>query len=112
MTGEPSQSQPYPGETDEMRSGRRTRCLTTKGADVAISYLKEDDDARHTHELGEGRRCLTTGGEMYEEDRTRRMGRRVVEEFGAIDVLVLRHSTQRPVGLRRAVTDGPRCRAE
>src|SRR3954471_10777490 len=109
MSDKPAQSQPYPGETgamdprpkDEMRdyegrgllSGKRALVtggdsgigravsvgVAKEGADVAIAYLEEEDDARHTKELveREGRRCLTVGGDMYEEDHTRQMVRRV-----------------------------------
>ena len=138
MAGKPAQSQPYPGETgemsprpkDEMRDyeGRGLlagkRALVTggdsgigravsvgfakEGADVAIAYLEEDEDARHTKELveREGRRCLTIGGDMYEEDHTRRLVRQVAEEFGRIDVLVLHHGTQTPVeDIREITTD-------
>lgn len=136
MTGKPAQSQSYPGETgamhprpkDEMRdyegrgllSGKRAlvtggdsgigRAVSVgfakEGADVAIAYLEETDDARHTKELveREGRRCLTIGGDLYEEDHTRGMVRRVVEDFGGIDVLVVHHGTQRPVGDIREIT--------
>jgi NAD(P)-dependent dehydrogenase (short-subunit alcohol dehydrogenase family) len=129
MSGKPAQSQPYPGETgqmsprprDEMRDyegrglleGKRAlvtggdsgigRAVTVgfakEGADVAITYLEEDADARRTKELVEeqGRRCLTLGGDMYEEEHTRQVVRRVAEEFGGIDVLVLHHGTQQPV---------------
>jgi NAD(P)-dependent dehydrogenase (short-subunit alcohol dehydrogenase family) len=136
MSERPAQSQPYPGETgemtpqpqDEMRdySGRGLlegkRALITggdsgigravavgfakEGADVAITYLSEDADARHTKELveREGRRCLTLGGDMADEDHTREVVRRVAEELGRIDVLVLHHGTQEPVEDVREIT--------
>jgi NAD(P)-dependent dehydrogenase (short-subunit alcohol dehydrogenase family) len=138
MSGKPAQSQPYPGETgqmsprprDEMRdyTGRGLlegkRALVTggdsgigravaigfakEGADVAITYLEEDTDARHTKELveREGRRCLALRGDMYDERHTREAVRRVADDFGSIDVLVLHHGTQRPVeDIREIDTD-------
>jgi len=136
MSGNPAQSQPYPGETgemtprprDEMRdyAGRGLlegkRALVTggdsgigravavgfakEGADVAITYLEEDADAKRTKELveQEGRRCLTLGGDMAEEEHTRQVVRRAAEDLGGIDVLVLHHGTQRPVDDVREIT--------
>jgi NAD(P)-dependent dehydrogenase (short-subunit alcohol dehydrogenase family) len=77
-----------------------------EGADVAITYLSEDADAEHTRGLveKEGRRCLTLGGDMYDEGHTREVVRQVVREFGGIDVLVLHHGTQRPVEDVREIT--------
>jgi NAD(P)-dependent dehydrogenase (short-subunit alcohol dehydrogenase family) len=73
---------------------------------VAITYLEEDADARRTKELveQEGRSCLTLGGDMADEAHTRQVVRRVAEEFGRIDVLVLHHGTQQPVKDVREVT--------
>lgn len=136
MSDKPAQSQPYPGETgemsprprDEMRdyagrgllAGKRALVtggdsgigravavgLAKEGADVAIAYLEEEADARHTRELveAEGRRCLTLGGDLYDEDHTRSVVRRVAEEFGGIDVLILHHGTQQPVKDVREIT--------
>jgi NAD(P)-dependent dehydrogenase (short-subunit alcohol dehydrogenase family) len=136
MSDKPAQSQPYPGETgqmtprprDEMRdyAGRGLlagkRALVTggdsgigravavgfakEGADVAISYLDEDADARRTKELveQEGRRCLTLGGDMYDEEHTRQLVRQVAADFGGIDVLVVHHGTQQPVKDVREIT--------
>src|SRR4051812_11252267 len=69
-----------------------------EGADVAIAYLEEDADARRTKELVEeqGRRCLTLGGDMYEEEHTRQVVRRVAEEVGGVDGLGLHPGPQQP----------------
>ncbi|GAA4520005.1 SDR family oxidoreductase [Actinoallomurus oryzae] len=136
MTEKPAQSQPYPGETgemtprprDEMRDyagsglleGRRALVtggdsgigravavgFAKEGADVAITYLREDADARHTKNLveQEGRRCVTLGGDMAGEEHAREVVRRVAREFGGIDVLVLHHGTQKPVQDVREIT--------
>jgi NAD(P)-dependent dehydrogenase (short-subunit alcohol dehydrogenase family) len=136
MSEKPAQSQPYPGETgemtprprDEMRdytgsgllAGRRALVtggdsgigravavgFAKEGADVAITYLDEDADARHTKKLveQEGRRCVTLGGDMADEGHTREVVRRAAQELGGIDVLVLHHGTQKPVQDVREIT--------
>ncbi|MCP2341576.1 SDR family oxidoreductase [Actinomadura rupiterrae] len=125
----PAQSQPYPGRTgemspeprDEMRdyTGRGLldgkRALITggdsgigravavafakEGADVAITYLEEDADARHTAGLveAEGRRCVTLGGDLAEERHAREVVQHAARDLGGLDVLVLHHGTQQPV---------------
>ncbi|MEU5885097.1 SDR family oxidoreductase [Spirillospora sp. NPDC047279] len=129
MGGPAGQSQKYPGETgkmdpephDEMREyeGRGLlagkRALVTggdsgigravavafakEGADVAITYLNEDADARHTAGLveREGRRCVTFGGDMDEERHSREVVAHAARDLGGLDVLVLHHGTQDPV---------------
>jgi NAD(P)-dependent dehydrogenase (short-subunit alcohol dehydrogenase family) len=52
----------------------------------------------------EGRRCLTFGGDMFDERHTRETVRRAAEELGGIDVLVLHHGTQQPVKDVREIT--------
>ena len=61
-----------------------------EGADVAISYLDEDEDARETRRLVEeaGRRALTMAGDIADEAHCATLVRRTVDELGAIDVLV------------------------
>jgi NAD(P)-dependent dehydrogenase (short-subunit alcohol dehydrogenase family) len=77
-----------------------------EGADVAITYLQEEADAAHTKKLveQEGRRFLAIGGDMYDEDHTRGAVRRVAEQFGRIDLLVVHHGTQKPVQDVREIT--------
>jgi NAD(P)-dependent dehydrogenase (short-subunit alcohol dehydrogenase family) len=88
--------------------GRATAVAFAKeGADVAITYLEEDDDARHTASLVEaaGRRCFTFGGDMAEERHCREVVEHAVRELGALDVLVLHHGTQTPVKDVREIDD-------
>lgn len=61
-----------------------------EGADVAISYLDEEEDAGETARLVEeaGRRCLLIPGDISEADHCRSVVAQVVEAFGGIDVLV------------------------
>lgn len=61
-----------------------------EGADVAISYLEEDDDARDTANWVEkaGRRALLLRGDIGEEDFARSLVTQTVDELGKIDILV------------------------
>src|SRR5687768_16260161 len=61
-----------------------------EGADVVISYLDEDDDARETAKWVEdaGRRAVVLPGDLTDPAHCRRIVDRTVEEFGRVDVLV------------------------
>ncbi|RNF38556.1 SDR family oxidoreductase [Planococcus salinus] len=61
-----------------------------EGADVAISYLDEHEDAEETKRYieQEGRRCLLVAGDIGEESHCRDIIRQVIDEFGKLDVLV------------------------
>ena len=61
-----------------------------EGADVAILYLDEDQDARDTERmiLAEGRRCLLVRGDARSEARCRRAVEQTVAKLGALNVLV------------------------
>ena len=124
----PPQEQEYPGTTDAMTPrpademgqyvgrglldgkralvtggdsgiGRATAIAFAKeGADVAIAYLSEDDDARHTAKLveQEGRRSVLMPGDLSVEDHCVEVVRRTVEELGGLDVLVNNIAFQNP----------------
>ncbi|MET4165920.1 MULTISPECIES: SDR family oxidoreductase [Gordonia] len=111
---------PYPGETDEMGDrprdemreyrGRdllagKTALITggdsgigravavafaKEGADVAIAYLEEDNDARHTVGLieAEGRQARAYRGDLADPAHCTDIVRRTVDELGALDILV------------------------
>lgn len=71
--------------------GRSVAVLFAReGADVAIAYLEEHDDAKETSRLveEEGRRCLLLSGDIGDEDFCREVVQRTVDEFGHLDVLV------------------------
>jgi NAD(P)-dependent dehydrogenase (short-subunit alcohol dehydrogenase family) len=125
----PPQEQDYPGRTgdmdptprDEMRDWRGSgllegrRALVTggdsgigravavafakEGADVAVAYLEEDDDAAHTRQLIEdaARRCVLIRGDLSEEEQCRRAVDQTVAELGGLDVLVNNVAYQCPV---------------
>ena len=123
---QPRQHQDPPGRTDEMDprpdhgeqsyrgSGRLTGKATVitgadsgigravaiafarEGADVLISYLSEDDDARETARWVEdaGRRAVLVPGDLTDPAHCRSTIDRAIEEFGRIDVLVLNAAFQ------------------
>jgi len=116
----PEQSQPYPGRESDMRprpdygeqsyqgSGRLVgkKALITggdsvigravavafarEGADVLISYLSEDDDARETARVvrESGRTCVVVPGDITHEQHCQSLVERALSEFGQLDVLV------------------------
>ncbi|MDN4596918.1 SDR family oxidoreductase [Leifsonia virtsii] len=116
----PEQQQQPPGRTDEMdprpdhgeESYRGSGKLTGKvalitgadsgigkavaiayareGADVAISYLEEDDDAEDTATWVReaGRRALLLRGDVSDPQHCRDLVARTVEELGGLDILV------------------------
>ena len=67
-----------------------------EGADVLISYLSEDDDARDTAKWVEdaGRRAVLVPGDLVDPAHCRSVIDRAVQEFGRIDVLVLNAAFQ------------------
>lgn len=77
-----------------------------EGADVAIAYLSEDDDAKHSAGLveAEGRRAITLRFDVQQEDEARRIVRETVEQLGKIDVLVNHAGTQTPVDSPEEIT--------
>ncbi|GAC69956.1 SDR family oxidoreductase [Gordonia soli] len=119
----------YPGETgdmtdrpqDEMREYRGRELLAGKtalitggdsgigravavafakeGADVAIAYLEESDDARHTVALVEatGRRAAAYAGDLADSEHAAGIVRRTVTDLGDLDVLVNNIAFQNPV---------------
>jgi NAD(P)-dependent dehydrogenase (short-subunit alcohol dehydrogenase family) len=116
----PDQQQPMPGITDAMTpvpdhgetsykgSGRLAgkKAVITggdsgigravaiayarEGADVLISYLNEDGDARDTarHVMETGRKAVLVAGDLQTPDHCRAVIAEAVSEFGGIDILV------------------------
>ena len=68
-----------------------------EGADVAISYLDEHEDARGAARSVEeaGRRALTIAGDIASEAHCRSLVDRTIRELGRIDVLVNNAAFQR-----------------
>jgi NAD(P)-dependent dehydrogenase (short-subunit alcohol dehydrogenase family) len=69
-----------------------------EGADVVVSYLDEDEDARDTLELveGFGRSCELVRGDIRSESFCRRIIESAVDRFGRLDVLVNNAAVQFP----------------
>jgi len=61
-----------------------------EGADVLISYLKEDEDARETAKWVEdvGRKAVLVPGDISEEEHCKQLIEKAVQELGGIDILV------------------------
>jgi NAD(P)-dependent dehydrogenase (short-subunit alcohol dehydrogenase family) len=125
----PPQDQPRPGTTDRMRPrpqdemrayrgsgklegkaalitggdsgiGRAVAIAFAKeGADVAIAYLSEHDDARRTAALVEeaGARAVLIPGDLSAEANCQAAVVRTVKELGRLDVLVNNIAYQSPV---------------
>lgn len=71
--------------------GRAVAALFAReGADVAILYLCEHDDAAETKRIveSEGRRALTIAGDVGEKDFCERAVAATVETLGRLDILV------------------------
>jgi NAD(P)-dependent dehydrogenase (short-subunit alcohol dehydrogenase family) len=62
-----------------------------EGADVAVGYLNEHEDAQDTVSWIEraGRRGLAMAGDIGEEDHSRDLVRRTVAQLGKLDILVI-----------------------
>jgi NAD(P)-dependent dehydrogenase (short-subunit alcohol dehydrogenase family) len=79
--------------------GRATAALFAReGADVAILYLCEHDDAAKTKEIveDEGRRTITVAGDVGDKTFCEEAVRRTVDELGRLDVLVNNAGEQHP----------------
>ncbi|MDQ3814598.1 MAG: SDR family oxidoreductase, partial [Armatimonadota bacterium] len=69
-----------------------------EGADSAVVYLNEHQDAQETKRLveDEGRRCLLIAGDVGDESFCRQAVQQTVDEFGRLDILVNNASEQHP----------------
>jgi NAD(P)-dependent dehydrogenase (short-subunit alcohol dehydrogenase family) len=69
-----------------------------EGADVAIAYLDEHEDAEETKRLVEsqGRRCITIAGDVGDERFCELAVARTVNDLGSLDVLVNNAAEQHP----------------
>jgi NAD(P)-dependent dehydrogenase (short-subunit alcohol dehydrogenase family) len=71
--------------------GKAVAILFAKeGADVAVSYLNEHEDANDTKERVEkyGRKCLLIPGDVSDEKHCTSLVKKTVKEFDRIDILV------------------------
>ena len=71
--------------------GRAVAALFAReGADVAVLYLCEHDDAARTRQIveGEGRKAITIAGDIGDKAFCEKAVRRTIEELGRLDILV------------------------
>jgi NAD(P)-dependent dehydrogenase (short-subunit alcohol dehydrogenase family) len=71
--------------------GRSVATLFAReGADIAVVYLSEHEDAEVTRQAveKEGRRCLLIAGDVSDRQFCRHAVEQTVEEFGHLDILV------------------------
>ncbi|MEZ0539337.1 glucose 1-dehydrogenase [Fibrella arboris] len=61
-----------------------------EGADVLISYLNEEEDARETARLVEasGQKAVLLGGDIQQESHCQALVQKALDEFGQLDILV------------------------
>ncbi len=79
--------------------GRATAVLFAReGADLAIMYLNENEDAQETKRLveREGRSCLTIAGDVGDPGFCRSAVDQVIQRYGKLDVLVNNAAEQHP----------------
>lgn len=103
MTPQPEYDDPNYQGSDKLRDkvalitggdsgiGRAVAVYYAKeGADVAIVYLDEHNDAQVTQEAVEsnGRRCLLIAGDIRDEQFCLTAVQKTVDEFGKLDILV------------------------
>jgi NAD(P)-dependent dehydrogenase (short-subunit alcohol dehydrogenase family) len=69
-----------------------------EGADVAIVYLEEHQDAEETKGLieAEGRQCQLFSGDIGNEDFCKDIVNKTIEQFGKVDILVNNAAEQHP----------------
>jgi NAD(P)-dependent dehydrogenase (short-subunit alcohol dehydrogenase family) len=88
--------------------GRATAALFAReGADIAIVYLKESDDARKTAQIieSEGRRALALEGDLGDPAFSEKVVEEVIDTFGKIDILVNNAGEQHPDKDIRDITE-------
>lgn len=71
--------------------GRAVAALFAReGADIAIVYLCEDDDAAKTKQIveQEGRRAITIAGDLGDKQFCERAVQQTVEQLGHLDILI------------------------
>lgn len=69
-----------------------------EGANVAICYLEEHEDAENTKKQieQEGQECLLVSGDIDDEQHCQQAVNKVIAQFGALDILVNNAAEQHP----------------
>ncbi|MFP4381389.1 MAG: SDR family oxidoreductase [Candidatus Sumerlaeia bacterium] len=78
-----------------------------EGADVAVVYLEEDQDARSTRDLVEktGRKCILIKGDAGSRQFCDEAVEKAVSDLGGLDILVNNAAEQHPVDSFQDITD-------
>lgn len=88
--------------------GRAVAALFAReGADVAIAYLCEDDDARKTAEIvrNEGSDVLLFAADLAKKSNSKKLVDAVIEKFGRIDIVVNNAGEQEPADDIREISE-------
>ena len=88
--------------------GRAVAALFAReGADIAILYLCEHDDAAKTKQIveKEGRRAITIAGDVGDKEFCERAVKQTVDELGRLDILVNNAGEQHPDEDIRNITE-------
>lgn len=88
--------------------GRAVAVLFAReGADVAISYLEETEDARETQRAveAEGGRCLLFPGDVSDPAYCKETVEKTIKELGSLDILVNNAAFQEHAGSITDITD-------
>jgi NAD(P)-dependent dehydrogenase (short-subunit alcohol dehydrogenase family) len=88
--------------------GRAVAALFAReGADIAILYLCEHDDAAKTNEIveQEGRRAITIAGDIGDEQFCEKAVKQTVDQLGGLDILVNNAGEQHADKDIRAITE-------
>lgn len=88
--------------------GRAVAALYAReGANVAIAYLCEDDDARETKRIveAEGGQAITFAGDIGDKDVCDRLVAETIDAFGRLDILVNDAGEQHPDKDIRDITE-------
>src|SRR5690242_8375425 len=110
MPGSEQQMDPKPdhGETSYQGTGKLTgrKALITggdsgigkavaiafarEGADVLISYLNEEEDAREVEQYvkAAGRKAVLVPGDISNEEHCKKLVQTAIQEFGQLDIIV------------------------
>jgi NAD(P)-dependent dehydrogenase (short-subunit alcohol dehydrogenase family) len=77
------------------------------GADIALAYLNEHEDAEETKQAveQEGRRCILLSGDVADPEYCRDAVEKTVDEFGKLDILVNNAAFQEHVNSLEELTD-------
>lgn len=69
-----------------------------EGADVAIVYLNENEDAKQTKQEveQEGRKCVLISGDLGDESFAKRAVQQTVDQLGGLDILINNAAEQHP----------------